>query len=89
MKWFSSDRSEDPHEIVADVSSQTVARLREAARQHFGADLDERTVREVLILIQQRQKIEAIKVVRTATRQGLKESKDLVEHLEELLKKAV
>ncbi|MEP7364249.1 MAG: ribosomal protein L7/L12 [Acidobacteriota bacterium] len=88
MKWFSSDRSEGPRTIAADVSSGTLARMLESARQNFNANVDEPTMREVLRLIQKRQKIEAIKVMRMATRQGLKESKDVVDHLEDLLKKA-
>ena len=88
MKWLGSDRSEEPREIVAGVSSPLLARLRDSARENCNANVDEPTMREVVRLIRKRQKIEAIKVLREATRLGLKESKDAVEQIEELLKKA-
>lgn len=88
MKWFSSDRSEEPSALPTEVSSTRLVELRAAIVERFKVFVDEPTMREVVRLTQKRQKIEAIKQLRLATRQGLKESKDVVDHIEELLKKS-
>lgn len=88
MKWFSSDRSEEPRAIAVEVSSSRLVELRADIVERFKVFIDEPTMREIVRLTQKRQKIEAIKQLRFATRQGLKESKDIVDYVEELLKKA-
>ena len=89
MKWLSSDRSEEPRAIAAEVSSERLAELRAAVVERFKVFIDEPTTREAVRLIQKRQKIEAIKQLRLAARGlGLKEAKDIADLLEELLKKA-
>ncbi len=89
MKWFSSDRSEEPRAIAVEVSSSRLDELRASVVERFKVFVDERTMREVVRLLQKRQKIEAIKQLRLATRGlGLKEAKDIADHIEELLNKA-
>ena len=89
MKWLSPDRSEETREIVEEVSSARIAELRAEIVQHFQVFVEEPTMRRIVPLVQKRQKIEAIKQLRLATRRlELKAAKDVVDHLEELLKKA-
>ena len=89
MKWFSSDRSEEPRTTTAEVSPSRILELRASAVEHFKVYIDEPTLREMVRLLQKQQKIEAIKKLRLATRGlELKEANDIADHLEELLQKA-
>jgi len=90
MKWLSSDRSEEPRPLSAkpepEMPSAAVTMLCGRVKDEFNATLDERTMREVVGMLRRRQKIEAIKLIREETRLGLKESKDIADDLETVLK---
>jgi len=87
LKWFSSDRSVEPRAIAAEVPSSRIVELRASIVERFQTFVDEPTMRDVVRLIQKRQKIEAIKQLRLATRLGLKEAKDIADDLEGMLKR--
>lgn len=88
MKWLSSDRSEEPAMPAPELPSAGVALMCAHVRDQFQANIDEPTMREVARLLGKRNKIEAIKVIREKTRLGLKESKDIADDLEGVLKRA-
>jgi ribosomal protein L7/L12 len=89
MKWLSSDRNEEPREIAEEVSSSRIDELRGQVVEQFQVFVEERAMRDMVRLIQKRQKIEAIKQLRLSNRRlDLKQAKDIADHLEGMLKKA-
>jgi hypothetical protein len=89
MKWLGSDRSEEPREIVEEASATRIVELRAQIVEHFQVFIDERTMREMVRLLQKGQKIEAAMQLRFSMRQlDFKQVTDIADHLEELLKKA-
>jgi len=91
LKWLSSDRSEEPRELsgtaAPEMPSAGVVLLCAHVRDQFQVTLDDPTMREVAQLLSKRNKIEAIKLIREKTRLGLKESKDIADDLEGVMRK--
>ncbi len=86
LKFFSSDRSEEPVEAPKGIGMAEMQKLRQGLAQ-MRIELKDATLREVALLLHKGAKIDAIKVLREEGRpkMGLKEAKDAAEELEKYL----